>query len=88
MCCNKKRTHHQKESAFDEEPSSDNDEVAALDLIPPQNGAGTFNGIGGYTFDYAKEGVLVGKIDLESMLEESGSGGATEMGGSTMDKSP
>ena len=31
---------------------------------------------------------MVGKIDLESMLDESGFGGATEMGGSTLDKIP
>ena len=36
-----------KESTFNEEPSPDNDEVTALELIPPQYGAGGFNGIGG-----------------------------------------
>ena len=37
---------------------------------------------------YAKEGVLVGKTDLDSMLYESGFGAATEMGGFTLDKVP
>ena len=31
-------------------------------------------------FDYSKEGVLVGKTDPESILDESGFGAATEMG--------
>ena len=68
--------------------SSDNDEVTALELIPPQNGAGFFNWIGGYTFDVAKEGVLVVKIYLESMLDENGFGAATEMGGLELEKGP
>ena len=38
---------NEKEPTFNKEPSPDNDEVTALDLIPPPNGAGTFNGIGG-----------------------------------------
>ena len=38
---------NEKEPTFNEEPSPDNDEVTALELIPPPNGAGTFNGIGG-----------------------------------------
>ena len=49
-------------------------------LIPPPNGSGACDYIGGYTFDYSKEGVLVGKTDLDSMLYESGFGPATEMG--------
>ena len=57
--------------------SPDNDEVTFLDLIPPPNGTGIFNGVGGQTFDYAKEGVLVGKTDLESMLDEIGFSAAT-----------
>ena len=47
---------------------------------------GESNGIGEYKFDYSKEGVFVGKIDLESMLDESGFGAATEMGGSHLTK--
>ena len=31
---------------------------------------------------------MVGKTDLESMLDESGFGAATEMGGFTLDKGP
>ena len=77
---------NQKEPTLNKEPTTDNDEVTALELIPPPNGTGAFNDIGGYTFDYAKEGVLVGKTDLESILNESGFGAATEMGGSTLDK--
>ena len=38
---------NEKEPTFNEEPSPDNDEDIALDLIPPPNGAGGFNGIGG-----------------------------------------
>ena len=34
---------NEKESTFNKEPSPDNDEVTALDLIPPPNGAGGFN---------------------------------------------
>ena len=37
---------------------------------------------------YAKEGVLVGKTYLESILDESGFGAATEMGGFPLDKGP
>ena len=35
-----------------------------------------------------KESVLVGKPDLESMLDESGFVGVTEMGGFALDKGP
>ena len=49
-------------------------------MIPPPNGYGACIYIGGYTCDYSKEGVLVGKTDLDSMLNESGFGSATEMG--------
>ena len=38
---------NEKEPTFNEEPSPDNYEVTALDLIPPRNGAGGFNDIGG-----------------------------------------
>ena len=58
-----------------------------MDLIPPPNGARAFNVIDGYTFDYAKEGVLVEKIDLESMLDESGFHAATEMVGFALENS-
>ena len=37
---------------------------------------------------YAKEGVLVGKTDLESILDESGFGAAAKMGGLELDKDP
>ena len=37
---------------------------------------------------YAKEGVFVGNIYVESMLDESGFGAATEMGGFALDKGP
>ena len=36
-----------KNHTFNKEPSPDNDEVTALDLIPPPNGDGSFNAIGG-----------------------------------------
>ena len=36
-----------KNHTFNKEPSPDNDEVTALDLIPPPNGDGAFNGISG-----------------------------------------
>ena len=36
-----------KEPTFNEEPSPDNDEATALELIPPPNGAWTFNDICG-----------------------------------------
>ena len=36
-----------KEPTFNEETSPDNDEVTALEWIPPPNGAGGFNDIGG-----------------------------------------
>ena len=49
---------------------------------------GESNGIGEYKFDYSKEGVFVGKIDLESMLDESGFGATTEIGGFVMKKIP
>ena len=38
---------NEKDPTFNEEPSIDNDEVKALELIPPQNGDGSFNYIGG-----------------------------------------
>ena len=72
---------NQKETTFEKEPSSNNDQVTALDLIPHPNGAGGFNDIGGQTFEYEKQGILIGKTYLESMLDESGFGDATEMGG-------
>ena len=59
-----------------------------MDLIPTPNGAGRFNDISGKTFGYAKEGILVGKTYLESMLDESGFGAATEMGVIELDKGP
>ena len=52
---------NEKKPTFKKEPSSDNDEVTALDLIPPPNGTGDFNETGGYIFDDEKESVLVGK---------------------------
>ena len=57
-------------------------------LIPPPNGAGDFNEIVCYTSDYAKEGVLVGKTDLECMLNESCFGAATEVGVFLLEKVP
>ena len=42
----------------------------------------------GRHFGCVKEVVLVGKIDLESMLDESGLVAATEMGGFALDKVP
>ena len=36
-----------KEHTFNEEPSPDNEKIIALELIPPPNGAGRFNDIGG-----------------------------------------
>ena len=77
---------NQKEPTLNKEPSTDNDEVTALELTPPPNDTGAFHDIGGYIFDYAKEGVLVGKTDLEPILNEGGFGAATEMGGSTLEK--
>ena len=44
--------------------------------------------VGKHTFDDAKEGVLVGKENLESMLDKSGFGAATEMVGFPLDKGP
>ena len=79
---------NEKELTFNNEPSTDNDEVTALYLIPYPNGSGYFNAIGGYTFYYAKEGVLVGKIDLGSMSDKRGFGAATEIGVFTPDKGP
>ena len=38
---------NEKDPTFNEELSPDNYEVTALELIPPPNGAGTFNKIGG-----------------------------------------
>ena len=37
----------EKDTTFNREPSSDNGEVTALDLIAPKYCAGEFNGIGG-----------------------------------------
>ena len=37
---------NEKYPTFNEELLPDNDEVTALDLIPPPNGAGDFNDIG------------------------------------------
>ena len=59
---------NEKEPTFNKEPSPDNDEVTALELIPPPNGSWDFNAIGGDIFDDSKEVVLVGKTYLESML--------------------
>ena len=72
---------NEEEPAFNKELSPDNVKVTALYLIPPTNGSGSCNYIGGYIFDYSKEGVLVGKTDIESMLDESDFGATTEMGG-------
>ena len=44
--------------------------------------------IDGQKLDYSKRGVFVGKTDLESMLDESAFGAATEMGGFSLDKVP
>ena len=38
---------NEKEPTFNKEPSPDNNEVTDLYLIPPPNGAGIFNYIGG-----------------------------------------
>ena len=38
---------NEKDPTFNKEPSPDNDEFTALDFIPPPNGAGEFNDIGG-----------------------------------------
>ena len=57
-------------------------------MIPPPNGAGAFNDIGGYIFDDAKEGLLVDKTDLESMSDEGYFSSDTEMGGFTLKKGP
>ena len=43
---------NEKYPTFNDEPSPDNDKVTALELIPNPNGAGSFNAIGRYTFDY------------------------------------
>ena len=56
--------------------SPDNDEVTTLELTPTLNGFGAFNYIGGYMFYDEKEAYLVGKTDLESMLDEIGFGAA------------
>ena len=79
---------NEKEPNFNKEPSPGNDKVTVLDLIPPPNGDEDFDDIGGYTFEYAKEGILVGKTDFGSMLYESGFGAATEMGGFALSKVP
>ena len=77
---------NEKDPTFNEELSPDNDEVTSLELIPPPDGAVTFNDIGGQTFDYEKQVVLVDKKYLESMQYESGLGAATEMGGFSLEK--
>ena len=38
---------NEKDTNLNKEPSTDNDEVTALDLTPPQNGAESFNAIDG-----------------------------------------
>ena len=53
---------NKKEPTSNGEPSPDNYEVTALDLIPPPNGSGAFNKICEFIFDYEKEGFLVEKI--------------------------
>ena len=60
---------NEKQPTFNEEPFPDNDEVTALDWIPPPNSAGASNYIDGYIFYDTKEVVLVGKKYLESMLD-------------------
>ena len=72
---------NEEEPTFNKEPSPDNVKVTDLYLIPPPNVSGACNDICGYIFDDSKECVLVGKTDIESMLDESGFGAATEMGG-------
>ena len=72
-------------------PSTKNPHLIMMKLqpwnfIPPPNGADDFNENCGQTFDYEKECVLVGKIDLESMQDESSFGAATEMGGYLLEK--
>ena len=57
-------------------------------MIPPPNGSGDFNEISGKKFDYAKEGVLVGNIYIESVLDAIGFGSPTEMGLFTLNKGP
>ena len=52
---------NEKEPTFNKKPSPDNYEVTDLDLTPPPNGAGVFNGIGWYKFYCTKEGILVEK---------------------------
>ena len=58
---------NENDPTFNKEPSPDNDEVTALYLISPTNGAGAFNNIGDQKFYDEKEAVLVGKKYLESM---------------------
>ena len=77
---------NEKVPTLNKETPPDNDEVAALELILPPNGAGAFDGIYGYTFDDEKEGVLVDNIDLESMWDKSGFCAATEMEGFTLER--
>ena len=77
-----------KELTLNEEPSPNNGEVTALDLIPPPNGAVAFNDIDREKFDDTNKVVLMVKTGLESMLDESGFGTTTEMEIFTMDKHP
>ena len=60
---------NEEEPTFNKEPSPDNVKVTDFYLIPPPNGSGACNDIGGYIFDDSKEGVLVGKTYIESMLD-------------------
>ena len=77
-----------KEPTFNNEPSPDNYEATAFDLIPPPNGDGAFNAIGRYKCGFEKGDIFVRKTDFESMLDESGFGAATKIGGFTLDKGP
>ena len=78
----------EKDPTFNKEPSPNNGEVSSLVLIPPPNGAGTFNDIGGEKLYDAKEVFLVGQTDIESMLDEIGFVAANEIGRFTLDKGP
>ena len=60
--------------------------MTSLYWILSQNSVGGFNDILGYTFDDSKERFLVGKTDLESILDESGFGAATEMVGFAVER--
>ena len=57
-------------------------------MIPPTNGDILSNYNDGYTFYFAKEVVLFVKTYIESMLDESDFGAATEMGEFALDKGP